>query len=75
MWEFISYEPNYNYFLSEATEICDYNIQKKKMDISKKSPKHTLQKKRQKIPLDYRDKLFDDFRLMILDPHPKLDRK
>ena len=41
--------------------------------MNKKSPKHTLQRKRQKISVDYRNKSFDDFRLMIVDPTPELD--
>ena len=48
MLKVISNEPNENKFSSEATEICDDNIQKKQRNISKKYPKHTLQIKRQK---------------------------
>ena len=29
--------------------------------------------KRDKKPVDYRNNSFDDFRLMIVDPHPKLE--
>ena len=36
------------------------------------STKHNIQRKRQKI-VDYRNSSFDDFRLVIVDPHPKLD--
>ena len=56
MWKFISNEPNENDFLSEATEICDDKIQTNNRTISKKSPKHTLQRKRQKISADYGNK-------------------
>ena len=38
MCRFISNEPNGKYFLSEATEIYDKNIQKKKTTIGKKLP-------------------------------------
>ena len=34
--------------------------------------RHNIQRKRQK-PVDYRNNSFDDFRLMIIDPHPKLN--
>ena len=68
MWKFISNEPNENESQSEATEICDEKIQKKKITITKKSPRQNLQRKRQKISDDYRDISFDDFRLMNLDP-------
>ena len=40
--------------------------------MTKKSSKHTIQMKRQKIPVDYRNKLFDDFRLMIVGSTAKL---
>ena len=73
MWEFISNETSENESHSEATEICDDKIQKKKSNINKKSPKHTLQRKRQKITIDYRNKSVDDFRLMIVDPSQKMD--
>ena len=56
MWKFISNEPNENGSPSEATEICDDKIQKKKRNIRKKPPKHTLQIKRHKIPVGYREK-------------------
>ena len=74
MCNFISDEPNENGSLSESTEICDYDIQKKKKKtISKKSPNHTLRRKRQKISVEHSNKLFDYFRLMIVYPPPKLD--
>ena len=55
MWRFISNEPNENESQSEAIEINDDKIQIKKRSITKKSTKHTLQRKRQKI-VDYREK-------------------
>ena len=36
---------------------------------------HTLQKNRQKFSVDYRDKSFANFRLIIVDPPPKLDNE
>ena len=57
---------------SEATETQNDKIQNKKRSATKYSTKHTLQRKRQK-PVDYRKNSLDDFRLMIVDPHPKLD--
>ena len=42
------------------------------MTTTKKSPKHNLQRNRQKISFDYRNKSFDDLRLMIVDPHQNL---
>ena len=56
MWKFISNGINENESPSEATGICDDKIQKKKSTITKKSPKHNLQIKRQKISVDYKDK-------------------
>ena len=73
MWEYLSNEPNGTESQSEATEICDENTQNKKRSITKKSSKHTIQIKRWKRFVDYRDKLFDDFGLMIVDPLKKLD--
>ena len=70
MWKFISNEPNNNESRSEATEIHDDKIQSKKRSTTKYSTKHTLQRKRQKV--DYRGKI-DDFRLMTVDPPPKLN--
>ena len=72
MWKFISNEPNENESQSEATEIHDEKIQNNKRSNTKYSTKHTLQIKRQKT-VDYSDKTFDDFRLMIVDPPPKLE--
>ena len=73
MWKFISNKPNENEFTSEATYIWDYKIQKKKRTIRKKSPKHTLKRKSQKVSFEYRNKSFDEFRLMVVDPPSKLD--
>ena len=44
----------------------------KRRTANKYSTKHNLQRKRQK-PVDYKNNSFDNFRLIILDPHPKLD--
>ena len=68
----MSNEPNGNKSQSEATEIHNDRIQNKNRGITKKSTKHTLPRMKQKT-VDYRDKSFDDFRLMIVDPLPKLD--
>ena len=73
MWKFISNETNRNESKIVATDICGDKIHNKKSNIYKKSPKHTLLIKRQNISVDYREKSFDDFRLMILDPPQKLD--
>ena len=73
MWKFISNEPNENESLSEATEIFHDKLQKNKGGITKKSPKNTLQRKRQKFSADYRGKSFDDIRLMIVELPTKMD--
>ena len=65
-------KPNENESHSEATETHNDKIQNKKRTANKYSTKHNIQRKRQK-PVDYRNNSFDDFRLMIVDPHPKLD--
>ena len=54
MWKFISHEPNENESHSEATEIHDVEIQNKEISTTKKSTKHTLQRKRKKT-VEYRD--------------------
>ena len=72
MWKFISNEPNKNYSQNEATQICDDKIQKKNRSITKKSPKHTLQIKRENMTYYYREKSFDEFRSMIVYPPQKL---
>ena len=51
MLKFISNEPNENEYQCDKKEICDNNIQKKKMTISKKPPKNNLQRKRPKFQL------------------------
>ena len=71
MWKFISNVSNRNEYNSKATEIHGENTQNKKRINTKKSTKHNLQRKRQKT-VDYRDRSFDDFRLMIVDLPPKL---
>ena len=68
MLKFISNEPNENEYQFELIEICDDKIQKKNRTINNKSTKHTLQRKNQKISVDYRNKQFDDFRVIIVDP-------
>ena len=47
-------------------------VKQQKYKMIKYSTDHTLQRKRQKI-VDYRDKIFDDFRLMIVDPSQNLE--
>ena len=64
--------PNEDESQSEATETPNDKIQNKKSTANKYSTNHTPQIKRQK-PVDYRNNSFDDFRLMIVDQHPKLD--
>ena len=56
---------------SEAIEKQKDKIQNKKRIATKYSTKQTLQRKRQKL-VDYRENSLDDFRLMIVYPHPKL---
>ena len=72
MWKFLFNEPNEDESQSEATETNNDKIQNKKKTANKYSTKHTLQRKRQNS-VDYSNNSFDDFRLMIVDPHPKLD--
>ena len=72
LWRFISNEPNEYDSQSEATEIHYDNIQNKKRTANKYSTKHNLQENRQKT-VEYRKNSFDDFRLMTVDPPPKLD--
>ena len=48
MWNFISNHPNKNESQSEATEKHNDKIQNKKMNITKKSTKNILQRKKQK---------------------------
>ena len=72
MWRFSFNELNEDESQSEATETHNDKIQNKKRTANKYSTKHNIQRKRQK-PVDYRNNSFDDFRLMIVDPRPKLD--
>ena len=72
MWKFILNEPNVKKSQSESTKIYDDKIQNKKRSITKKLTKHTLKRRREKT-VDYREKSFYYFRLIILDPSPKLD--
>ena len=71
LWKFSYNERTKDEYHSEAIETHNDKIQNKKRRATKYSTKHTLQRKGQK-PVDYRENSFDDFRLMILDPHPKL---
>ena len=57
---------------SEAIERHNDKIQNKNRTANKYSTKYTLQRKDQK-PVDYRKNSFDDFSLITVDPHPKLD--
>ena len=70
--EFISNEPNEYDSQSEAPEIQNYKIQDKKRTDNKYSTKHTIQRKGQK-PFDYRKNSFDEFRVIIVGPPPKLN--
>ena len=72
LWKFLFNEPNEDESQSEATETHNERIQNKKRTANKYSTKHTLQRKRQK-PVDYRKNSLDDFRFIIIDPHPKLN--
>ena len=72
LWKVSFDELNKDESKSEATEKKNYEIQNKKRTANKYSTKHTIQKKRQN-PVDYRNNSFDDSRLMIVEPHPKLD--
>ena len=72
LWKFSFNELTEDEYQSEGTETQNDRIQNKKRSATKYSTKHTHQRKRQKT-VDYRKNLLDDFRLMIVDPHPKLD--
>ena len=72
MWRFISNEPNEDESQSEAIERHNDKIQNKKRNANKYSTNHIPQIKRQK-PVDYRKNSFDDFSLITVDPHPKMD--
>ena len=71
LWKFSYNEITEDESQSEAIETHNDMIQNKNMRATKYSTKHTLQRKRQKI-VDSMENSFDDFRLMIVDPHPKL---
>ena len=68
----ISNEPNENDSQCDAIYICDENICKRKSNFGNNKLPHNLQRKRQKNPGDYRNKLFDKFRLTNIEPPPKL---
>ena len=72
MWNFSFNELTEYEYHSEATETQNDKIQNKKRSATKYSTKHNLQRKRQK-PVEYRDNSLDDFRLMIIYPHQKLE--
>ena len=72
MWKFSFNELNEDKSHSEATETHNGKIQNKKSTATKSSTKHYIQRNIKK-PVDYRNISFDDFRLVIVDPHPKLD--
>ena len=71
MWRFSYNEITEYESQSEAIDTENDKIQNKKRSATKYSTKNTLQRKRQKS-VDYRENSLDDFRLMIVDPHPKL---
>ena len=73
MLKFISNESNENESQCGTTKICDDNIQNKKRTINKKSTKHTLQRKSQKFSVKYREKSFDEFRIIVVEPTLELD--
>ena len=56
MLKFISNGSNENQSQCEVTDICDDKIQRNKRTNNKKETKHTLQRKGQKISVDYRNK-------------------
>ena len=72
LWKLSFNELNEYESQSEATETHNDKIKNKKRTANNFSNKHTIKIKRQK-PVDYKKNSFDDFRLMILDPHPKLE--
>ena len=71
LWKFSYNEITEDESQSEAIETHNDKIQNKKRRATKYSTKHTLQRKRQKS-VDYRKNSLDDFRLIIVEPHPKL---
>ena len=72
LWRFSFNELNEDEYQSEATETPSYRIKNKERTANKSPTKHNIQRKGQKS-VDYRKNSFDDFRLMIVDPHQKLD--
>ena len=72
MWRFSFNELNEDESQSETTKTHNDKTQNKNRTANKSSTNHTIQIKIQK-PVDYRNNSFDDFRLVIVDPHPKLD--
>ena len=72
LWKFISNESNEDEYQSGATEIHNNKIQNKKRTANKYPTNNTLQRKRQKS-VDYSNNSFDDFRVMIVDPPPKMN--
>ena len=71
LWKFSYNERTDDEYQSEAIKTHNDKIQNKKRRATKYSTKHNIQRKRQK-PVNYMDNSFDEFRLMIVDPHPKL---
>ena len=69
----ISNEPNEIDSQCGTTEMFDENIFKKTSTFRNNKPCHTLQINRQSISLYYREKSFDVFSLLIVDPTQKLD--
>ena len=49
--------------------------ERRRVSLAKKSPNPTLQRKRKKISANYRNKSFDDLKIMIVDSPQKLDIK
>ena len=56
MLKFISNEPNENEYPCKSMNIYDDKIQNKKKTIRKKLSNHTIQRNRQKISVDYKNK-------------------
>ena len=71
MWKFSYNERTVDESQSEAIETHNENLQNKKKRATKYSTKHTLQRKRQK-KVNYMENSFDDFKLMVVYPSPKL---
>ena len=71
MWKFSYNERTEEKSQSEAIETHNDNLQNKKKRATKFSTKNTLQRKRQK-QVDYMEHSFDDFKLIVVYPSPKL---